>query len=223
MSLIKNYDFSDYKKTLEDLLQNISFLYSGDVISSEERTMTMNVKHNSFSPDLMRDVLLDIYDDSLTEMMEKSEEFSIASNNLKDIYQLLDMNVNSKYLFYSNNSNLNLNISNHSEGEFGSYFLPSYFNQRIKLSSYGSDVSAYFSPIIKDSIDEYEIFLTDNPIQSLVWSLQNMTYEIIQDYEINKHIVKYRFYHCDYKSVKIVVRSLGKIREKKISSLLNDN
>ena len=52
MSLIKNYDFSDYKKTLEDLLQNISFLYSGDVISSEERTMTMNVKHNSFSPDL---------------------------------------------------------------------------------------------------------------------------------------------------------------------------
>ena len=87
--------------------QNISFLYSGDVISSEERTMTMYVKHNSFSPDLMRDVILDIYNDSLTEMMENSEEFSIASNNLKDIYQLLDMNVNSKYLFYSNNSNLN--------------------------------------------------------------------------------------------------------------------
>lgn len=223
MSLIKNYDFSDYKKTLEDLLQNISFLYSGDVISSEERTMTIDVKHNSFSPELMRNVLLDIYNDSITNMIEKSEEVSISSNNLKDIYQLMDMNSNSKYLFYSSNSNLNLNISSHLEGEFGSYFLPSYFNQRIKLASYGSDISAYFSPIIKDNIDEYEILFVDKPIQSLVWSLQNMTYEIVPDFGKYKHIVKYRFYDCDYKSVKIVVRSLGKIREKKISSLLNDN
>ena len=167
--MVYSNSFSDYKKTLEDLLQNISFLYSGDVISSEDRTMTMDVKHNSFSPELMKNVLLDIYNDSITKMIENSEEVSISTSNLKDIYQLMDMNTNSKYLFYSSNSNLNLNISSHLEGEFGSYFLPSYFNQRIKLSSYSSDISAYFSPVIKDSIDEYEILFVDKPIQSLVW------------------------------------------------------
>ena len=88
--------FSDYKKTLEDLLQNISFLYSGDVISSEERTMTMGVKHNSFSTELMKNVLLDIYNESISKMIENSEEVSISTDNLKDIYQLMDMNTNSK-------------------------------------------------------------------------------------------------------------------------------
>ena len=111
--MVYSNSFSDYKKTLEDLLQNISFLYSGDVISSEDRTMTMDVKHNSFSPELMKNVLLDIYNDSITKIIENSEEVSISTSNLKDIYQLMDMNTNSKYLFYSSNSNLNLNISSH--------------------------------------------------------------------------------------------------------------
>ena len=221
--MVYSNSFSDYKKTLEDLLQNISFLYSGDVISSEDRTMTMDVKHNSFSPELMRRVLLNIYNESIAKMIENSEEVSISTSNLKDIYQLMDMNANSKYLFYSGNSNLNLNISSHLEGELGSYFLPSYFNQRIKLSSYSSDISAYFSPVIKDSIDEYEILFVDKPIQSLVWSLQNMTYEITSDYGVYKHTVNYKFYHCDYNSTVVHVKNTSKLRDEKIDILLNDN
>ena len=221
--MVYSNSFSEYKKTLEDLLQNISFLYSGDVISSEDRTMTMNVKHNSFSPELMKNVLLNIYNDSLAKVIKESKKISISVNNVKDVYQLMDMNTNSKYLFYSSNSNLKLNISSHLEGELGSYFLPSYFNQRIKLASYSSDISAYFSPVINDSVDEYEILFVDKPIQSLVWTLQNMTYEILPDSGTYKHTVNYKFYHCDYNSTVVHVKNTSKLRDEKIDSLLNDN
>ncbi len=224
MSLLKKQDFSDYKKTLEDLLQNKSFLYSGDVISSEERVMSIVAKHTTFSPELMKNVFMDIYNDSIIQMSEKSDECFVSSKEFKDIYQLIELNQNnSNYLFYSINSNLSLKLASRLEEEVAPQFLPSYFNERIKLMSHNSSVSAYFCPIIKDSIDEYEIFITDNPIQSLVWSLQNMTYDIVSEGDMNKHIVKYRFYNCDYKSTKFIIRSINKIRDKKLNNLLNDN
>ena len=63
----------------------------------------------------------------------------------------------------------------------------------------------------------------NKPIQSLVWSLQNMTYDIEDDYGVYKHTVNYKFYHCDYNSTVVHVKNTSKLRDEKIDSLLNDN
>lgn len=218
------YTFSEYKSVLESILQKVSFLYSGDIISSVEKTMSISAKHKTFSPILIRKVLEDIYNDSFREMMKKSKRISLSSEKTKDVYQLLDLFNNCKYLFYSSNSKLNIDgVSLKKESEDLKDVVPTYFHQRVRLMSFGNDVGAYYSPSIDDSEDEFCIFISDAPIQSLVWTLQNMTYDIIDDGDSNIHIVRYNFYYCDYNSIQINVKDINKIRDEIISNLLNDN
>lgn len=220
--MFNSSSFSEYKKSLEDILQNISFLYSGDVISSEERTITMKLKHSSLSPSIIRAVLLDIYVDSMKEMYKKSSEVSLDFNEFKDVYQLFDVFNSPRFLFYSNNSKLNIDFAYKNLESDDFQFLPTYFTQTHRLMSYGKDVLTYFSPEIEDTVNCYKIYISDSPIQSLVWSLQNMSYDIEDCKNYYKHTLRYNFYNCDFKSTNFMIKNICKLRDEKIDTLLDD-
>lgn len=215
----------DYKKTLEDFLQKIDFIYSGDVLSSVDKTYVQKLKQSSFSANLCKDMMIDIYNWSFNNMISNSKEVIIHRSNFIDVYDLIDkMTINPKILFYSQNSNLNLSLGSHVlENEDGNGYLPNYFTRRFKLMSQGVEVSAYYSPLIDDTVDDCRFYLVDRPIQSMVWSLQNMNYSINRSFSSNEHVVKIPIYNCDYQSYRIRVVNTQKLREDKINSILNDN
>ena len=216
-----NNDFSYYKKQLEDYLLKIDFIYSGDIIKSEELKFSKKLNHTSHSSIFVSEIMCEIYNWSFNKMIEKSKELIIHRTKFNDIYDLMnDYKLDPKILFYSKNSNLNLNLGGRLLEESGDRgYLPGYFMRRFKLMSFGKEVSAYFSPLIEDSTDDCNFYLSNNAIQSMVWSLQNMEYDIV-DYE---HIVSLPIYHCDYDVYKIRVIDTQKIREEKINTLLDGN
>jgi hypothetical protein len=89
--------------------------------------------------------------------------------------------------------------------------------------SYGKEVSAYYSPLISDDVDDCHFYLIDRPIQSMVWSLQNMNYSVNKGFSSNEHVIKIPIYNCDYESYKIRVVNTQKLRNDKINLILNDN
>jgi hypothetical protein len=219
-------EFDNYKKSLEDFLQSIDFIYSGDVINSVDKKYVNKLKHSSFSAHLFREIMVDIYKYSFEKMFEKSKEIIIHRNNFLDIYELMDkISINPKILFYSQNSNMNLNLGSHllELEDDGHSYLPNYFNRRFKLMSYGKEVSAYYSPLISDDVDDCHFYLIDRPIQSMVWSLQNMNYSVNKGFSSNEHVIKIPIYNCDYESYKIRVVNTQKLRNDKINLILNDN
>ena len=52
-------DFEYHKNTLENLLQKIEFIYSGDVISSVEIKFNRDLKHKSFSASFVKEIIID--------------------------------------------------------------------------------------------------------------------------------------------------------------------
>lgn len=217
--------FSNYKKTIEDFLVNIDFIFSGDVLNSINKKFYEKVNHSSFSATFVRKVLMEVYNYSVESMFTKSEEIIIHRNSFSDIYDVMSsVPTNPKILFFSQNSNINLNLGSHvietsdSEG-----YLPNYFNRRFKLMSHNREVSAYFCPKITDDLDDCHFYLIDKPIQSMVWALQNMEYSINKGFSTNEHIIQIPFYNCDFKSYKVRVINTQKLREDKINSILHDN
>jgi hypothetical protein len=218
-------DFEYHKTTLENFLQKVDFIYSGDVISSVEMKFNRSLNHNSFSASFIKEIIIDVYKKSFNKMIEKSEEIIVNRNSFHDIYDFMDsIPLIPKILFYSKNSNLNLKLGSHLlEEEDGKGYLPNYFNRRFKFLSYGKEVSAYYSPKIEDDIDDCHFYLVDKPIQSMVWSLQNMIYDIEFGPISNNHMIKLPIYDCDFMAYKIRVVDTQKLRNNKINLILNDN
>jgi hypothetical protein len=216
-------NFDNYKKSLENFLQSIDFIYSGDVINSVDKKYVNKLKNSSFSAQLFREMMIDIYNYSFEKMFEKSKEIIIHSSSFSDIYELIDkIPINPKILFYSTNSQMNLGLGSHLEDD-GHIYLPSYFTRRFKLMSYGKEVSSYYSPLILDEVDDCHFYLVDKPIQSMVWSLQNMNYSVNKVISSNEHLIEIPVYNCDYEVYKIRVVNTQKFRNDKINSILNDN
>jgi hypothetical protein len=216
-------NFDNYKKGLENFLQSIDFIYSGDVINSVDKKYVNKLKNSSFSAQLFREMMIDIYNYSFEKMFEKSKEIIIHSSSFSDIYELIDkIPINPKILFYSTNSEMNLGLGSHLEDD-GHIYLPSYFTRRFKLMSYGKEVSSYYSPLILDEVDDCHFYLVDKPIQSMVWSLQNMNYSVNKVISSNEHLIEIPVYNCDYEVYKVRVVNTQKFRNDKINSILNDN
>jgi hypothetical protein len=216
-------NFDNYKKSLENFLQSIDFIYSGDVINSVDKKYVNKLKNSSFSAQLFREMMIDIYNYSFEKMFEKSKEIIIHSSSFSDIYELIDkIPINPKILFYSTNSQMNLGLGSHLEDD-GHIYLPSYFTRRFKLMSYGKEVSSYYSPLILDEVDDCHFYLVDKPIQSMVWSLQNMNYSVNKVISSNEHLIEIPVYNCDYEVYKVRVVNTQKFRNDKINSILNDN
>jgi hypothetical protein len=87
-----------------------------------------------------------------------------------------------------------------------------------------NDYDLYYSPIICDSDEDISIYLTDSSIQGLVYSIQNMDYIVDKlDNDLYKHTIYFDLYDCKYKSYKLSLRNLSKLRDDKINIILNGN
>ncbi len=221
-----NQTFSEYKKTIDDFLTGIDFIYSGDIINSEKLKFSRKLNNRTFSSIFISEIICEIYNWSFKKMFEKSKEIVVHRSKFIDVYELMEQfNLNPRLLFYSKNSNLNLNLGDHLNGDAkNNGYLPGYFIRRFKLMTFGKEVSAYYSPNIEDSSDDCNFYLSDNSNQSMVWSLQNMEYQIIDlNNGLYEHVVNVPVYNCNYNSYKIRVIDTQKIREEKIDILLNGN
>ncbi len=225
--------FSDYKKTIESNLINISFLYSGDVIKSSEFTYSEVRNNPLISPSFIINCLINIYNKSFEEMMNKSEKiflteelfFKNEKENKNFSQTLKELNICHDYIFTSGkNSIFFVPCTIQPNKPFPNYFYES--------KNFEPNVDVLISPLIEESESETVIFLTNKPIQSLVYSIQNMDYKVIPDKNNSEsfpnlmrwtHEIKYPFYYCDYKSIKLTIRDISSIRDKKISELFNDN
>jgi hypothetical protein len=220
-----DFDFLKYKKQLEDYLIKMDFMFSGDVINSKNLKFKKDIRHQSFSSIFISEIMVEIYNWSFEKMMEKSKDIIVHRNKFTNLYGLLnECNINTQIIFYSKNSNINLNL-----GALGGFinekntrgYLPSYFTRSFKLTTQGNDVSVYYSPLIEDTEDDCYIYLVDRPIQSMVWSLQNMTYDILE--KESSHEVNIPVYYCDYNVHRVRIIDTQKIREEKINTLLDGN
>jgi hypothetical protein len=98
---------------------------------------------------------------------------------------------------------------------------PGYF---YKIDSYNNiNLELFYSPLIEEDKGESIMYLVDSGIQSLVYSIQNMTYDVEKFEDEWKHTINYSLYDCNYNSYKLIIKDLSKIREDKINKILDGN
>jgi hypothetical protein len=207
--------FDEYKSIIETNLVEISYLYSGDIISSSDENFTSNISHSKTSPKFIIDVIDFIYEKSIKTMMssstiiEKCLDFNKIDINgewLDDI--ISDIDKSNSFVFIGDIKRIGIHKNNNKKP------FPDYFYNIKKLSN---SSKLYKCPYIDVSDDEIVLYLVDRPIQSLVYSIQNMSYSVNE----NSHTLKYNFYKCDYLSYKLVIKDFKKMRDDKINSILN--
>lgn len=211
--------FDEYKETIEQNLINFSYLYDGDVIGSIEQEHKENINNHSVSPSFIIRTFDDIYRKSFELMMSKSKQIFISQDLSKldldgdKIFSIIDgLKIKPFYVFCSSSSKKRFGIIKSNIGTFPDYFY------NIK-TIYNKNYDLYYSPLIEDSGDEIVLYISDASIQSLVYTIQNMEYEITGGQKKN-HTIKYPFYECDFNSYKISIKDISKIRDEKIDSIL---
>lgn len=215
-----NESFSEYKETIEENMINISYLYSGDVISSELKSNSENIGINNHSPSFIIKTLENIYRESIELMFTRSKTINISLDFrkidnkrewLNRIIESLDIDFKPKYAFVGDITKLGILRSNVNR------YLPSYFYWVSKISN---DIKLYNCPhinLIDD--DEMIIYLVSDGIQSMVYSIQNMEYIIDSS---NIHTILYEFYNCNYNSCKLIIKDIKKMRNDKIDSIISN-
>lgn len=226
--------FSEYKRTLDINLVNIPFIYAGDVINSVQKNYKKVKNTPLTSHSFIIDCLVYIYNISFEEMKIRSKEVILPEEVLFNTGKITDnllsklnqLNVKHNYIFTTGkNSILFGNIKSNNNKYF-----PHYFYESKKISSLNIDI--LLSPLIDECDLETVLFTTDRPIQSLIYTLQNMDYKITpcpdnigKDPHLMEwtHEITYPFYNCDYESYKIVIKNISECRNEKINKILNDN
>jgi hypothetical protein len=218
--------FYGYKKIIENNLLSLSYLYSGDVISSINSSYKEELPIDSTLP--KKFIKWRFIINSLDSMRKWSIENMINNTNMEIIsvldFEKLDMNglwledlVNNlniesftpKFIFINSTKYLGIVKDN------GGRPLPEYFYQQGVRKS--KDLEIYKISIIDEIDEQIVIYITDKPIQSLVYVLQNMEYTVSD----NIHKMTYNLYNCDYRCYKITVKNIIKMRDDKISQLLS--
>ncbi len=219
--------FSEYKKTLEQNLMNISYLYNGDVVSSIDSHYTEIKNSPLTSPSFIINSIVNIYQESFDIMISKSKEFVIPlesigalgkQGNLFD--RISELGIKPVYIFCSDKSKKLFGITK-SPGTTSAF--PSYFYNIDKYPHINLEI--FYTPLINDD-DESIIYVVDNSIQSLVYSIQNMDYKIEPNDDNNiewKHTMFYNLYDCRFNSYKLSIRNVSRLRNDKINKILNGN
>jgi hypothetical protein len=220
--------FTEYKKTLEQNLMSISYLYNGDVISSVDSQYTEIKNSPLTSPSFIINSMSNIYQESIDMMISKSKEFIIPLESLNDVGKdvnmfdkISELGIKPLYIFCSDKSRKLFGIS---KSKTNTSAFPSYFYPIDKYI--GINVDVFYSPLIKDDDDELILYVVDKSIQSLVYSIQNMDYKIEQNDKDNiewKHTMEYNLYDCRFNSYRLSVKNLSKLRNDKINKILNGN
>lgn len=211
--------FDEYKKTIEDNIINFTYLYDGDVIDSEIRYYEEIKNSDKSSPIFIINCIKKIYDESIDIMLNRDyKEITIIKEKFDGITNLVSNlnNFNTTYIFTSKNY-LRLG-KGFIQSDFTKPF-PHFFYKKLIFTNFSFDV--YECPLIDDKNDDLVIYITDKSIQSLVYTIQNMEYKVESFDGVYKHIIKYNLYNCDYNVYRINIKELSKLRDDKISSILN--
>ena len=222
--------FTEYKKTLELNVINCSFIYAGDVINSKDEFFQQIKNTPLTSPSFIRNCIIDIYNKSFQELVSRSKEFVIAEESLVDngfyksdlLTKISNLGINNHYWFLSEKKSFLIDTFSKQTDRS----LPHYFYESKKYDGLNLDVLQ--CPLILEDDDETIVYVTDRPIQSLCYVIQNMDYTITKcDEDVKephlmtwKHEIKYPFYNCDYNSYKITIKNISQIRNQKINELL---
>lgn len=231
--------FSEYKKKIEQSLLNIDYLYSGDVISSCDREYFEIKKSPLTSSIFIINSIINIYNESFQNMIDKSVEVLIAEEGLSTFDKqvkifdfIYSKGIGVSSVFASHKSKKFFEISSkppeltpeNRDESWCHMSLPGYFHSIDRHIDVG--VESFYSPLIKEVTGESIMYVIDRPIQSFVWIIQNMDYIIEPISGSNtewRHKIKYNFYDCDFKSYKIIIKNFSNIRESKINEILNGN
>lgn len=214
---------------------NISYLYSGDILSSNDLSYTEIKGSPLTSPTFIINGISNIYNQSFEVMISKSKTLIIPEESIKGIGtsgnifdKIFELGIKPVYIFCSDKGKKlfgNILKSNSTSA------LPSYF---YSIDSYvGLNLEIFCSPLVYEDDDELVLYITDAPIQSLVYSIQNMDYTVDPTSDIEgfipnipnkwKHTIFYKLYDCKFNSYKISVRNLSRLRDDKINKILNGN
>ena len=221
--------FDEYKKTIESNISNISFLYNGDVLSSTDSYYTHVLSSQSTSPSFIIRTIENIYNESFKMMDDKSETIVISKESIKlsaggkgNIIDVIigELKLKPTYIFTSEKSKTFFSAIKILDNTRS---FPGYFYNIDRYNNINLEI--FHSPIIEEDKGESIMYLVDSGIQSLVYSIQNMTYEVerIVEFDKWKHTINYSLYDCKYKSYKLIIKDLSKIREDKINKILDGN
>ena len=221
--------FEEYKKTLEPNLSNLSFLYNGDVLSSTDSYYSNIKSSEKTSPSFIISTIENIYNESFKMMIDKSETIVISKESIKlslsgkgNIIDVIigELKLKPSYIFTSNKSKTFFSSLKRVDDTRS---FPGYFYNIERYSNMNLEI--FYSPLIEETEGESIMYLVDSGIQSLVYSIQNMTYDIerVDEFDKWKHTINYTLYDCNYKSYKLIIKDLSKIREDKINKLLDAN
>lgn len=221
--------FDEYKKTIESNISNISFLYNGDVLSSTDSYYTHVLSSENTSPSFIIRTIENIYNESFKMMNAKSETIVISKESIKlsaggkgNIIDVImgELKLKPTYIFTSEKSKTFFSSIKKLDNTRS---FPGYFYNIDRYNNMNLEI--FHSPIIEENKGESIMYLVDAGIQSLVYSIQNMTYEVekVVEFDKWKHTINYTLYDCNYKSYKIIIKDLSKIREDKINKILDGN
>jgi hypothetical protein len=221
--------FDEYKKTIESNISNISFLYNGDVLSSTDSYYTHVLSSQSTSPSFIIKTIENIYNESFKMMDDRSEAIVISKESIKlsaggkgNIIDVImgELKLKPTYIFTSEKSKTFFSSIKKLDNTRS---FPGYFYNIDRYNNMNLEI--FHSPIIEEDKGESIMYLVDSGIQSLVYSIQNMTYEVekVVEFDKWKHTINYSLYDCKYKSYKLIIKDLSKIREDKINKILDGN
>ena len=207
---------------------NISYLYNGDVISSIDSHYTEIKNSPLTSPSFIINSIINIYQQSFDMMLNKCKEFVIPEESISGLGKqgnlfdkISELGINSNYIFCSDKGKKLFGPTNSWKNTSA---FPSYFYSIDKYI--GLNVEVFYSPLVKEDDDEIVLYVVDNSIQSLVYSIQNMDYGIEANDKDNlewKHTMIYNLYDCRFSSYKLSIRNVSRLRHDKINKILNGN
>lgn len=223
--------FSEYKKTIEQNLMGITYLYDGDALSSIDESYSEVKETPLTSPKFIINTIIEIYNKSFINMISRSKEIIIPEESLSGLDNILDkimeIGINPLYIFGSIKGT---KLFDTKKQEVNRPF-PGYFYRIEKFI--GLNLGIYYSPLIDETDGETILYVTDKSFQSLVYSIQNMDYKIDPQSETNGdkpyneikwlHTLDYKLYDCKYNSYKIVIKNVSKLRDDKIDQILDGN
>ena len=219
--------FDEYKKTIESNISNISFLYNGDVLSSTNSFYSQFKSSQSTSPSFIIRTIENIYNESFKMMDDRSETIVISKESIKlsaggkgNIIDFIigELKLKPTYIFTSEKSKTFFSSIKRLDNTRS---FPGYFSNIDRYNNINLEI--FHSPIIEEDKGESIMYLVDAGIQSLVYSIQNMTYDVEKFEDEWKHTINYTLYDCNYKSYKLIIKDLSKIREDKINKILHGN
>lgn len=236
--------FSEYKSIIEKNLISIPYLYDGDIDFSTDDSYTQITNSPLTSPQVIINAIVKIYNESFDHIKKSSSEIVIPEESLKfpigkwtslDTNKLLanisiELGSHPKYIFSSERSFHRCGFDNKFVLDNKRSF-PGYFYPLTKLTGLNTDV--LYSPFVEDDDGEYVLYAVDKSFQSIVYSIQNMEYSVSMvngdDIKNNKpyheiewmHRIDYKFYNCKFKSIKVIIKNISKLRDDKINQILN--